>query len=40
MHYIFLNQTGGLQRLNKVSCDDLADNDLGAGSGLQQSRQN
>ena len=35
-----LNQTGGLQGLCNVSCDDLADNDLGAGSGWQQSRQN
>ena len=35
-----LNQTGGLQGLCNVSCDDLAENDLGAGSGWQQSRQN
>ena len=35
-----LNQTGGLQGLCNVSCDDLADNDLGTGSGWQQSRQN
>jgi hypothetical protein len=35
-----LNQTGGLQRLYNVSCDGLADNGLGAGSGWQQSKQN
>jgi hypothetical protein len=35
-----LNQTGGLQGLYNVRCDDLADIDLGAGSGWQQSRTN
>jgi hypothetical protein len=35
-----LNQTGGLQRLYNVSCDDRVDNDLGPGSGWQQSKQN
>ena len=34
------NQTGGLQGLYNVSCDGLADNDLGVGSGWQQSKQN
>ena len=35
-----LNQTGGLQGFCDVSCENLADNDLGTGSGWQQSRQN
>jgi hypothetical protein len=35
-----LNQTGGLQGLYNVRCGDLADNDLGTGSGWQHSKQN
>jgi hypothetical protein len=35
-----LNKTGGLQKLYNVSCDDLADEYLGAGSGWQQSELN
>jgi hypothetical protein len=35
-----LNQTGGLQRLYNESCDGLAENDLGALSGWQESKQN
>jgi hypothetical protein len=35
-----LNQTGGLQKLYNVSCDDLADEYLGTGSGWQQSELN
>jgi hypothetical protein len=34
------NQTGGLQKKLNVSCDDLADNYQGKGSGWQQSKQN
>jgi hypothetical protein len=34
------NQTGGLQKLYNVSCDGLAGNDLGTGSGWEQSKQN
>ena len=35
-----LNRTGGLQGFRNGSCDDLAGNDLGTGSGWRQSRQN
>jgi len=35
-----LNRTGGLQGLRNGSCHELADNDLGTGSGWRQSRQN
>ena len=33
----YFNRTGGLQGICNGSCDDLADNDLGAGSGWRQS---
>jgi hypothetical protein len=35
-----LIQTGGMQRLYNVRCDDLADNRLGTCSGCQQRRNN
>ena len=40
MWKIHLNQTGGLQGFHHVSGDVLAADDLGTGSGWQQSKQN